>query len=49
VKEKEILEAIAVAKMVIKGAIGKMDQFASTVLGNAKVAPDGPEKGCGCS
>lgn len=49
VKEKEILEAVAVAKMVRKGAMGKMDQFASTVLGNAKVAPDGPEKGCGCS
>lgn len=49
VKEKEILEAIAVANMVRKGAMGKMDQFASTLIGNTKVAADDSEKECDCS
>ena len=49
VKGKEILEAIAVAKMVRKGAMGKMDQFASTLIGNTKVEADNSEIGCDCS
>jgi AhpD family alkylhydroperoxidase len=48
VDEQEIVEAIAVAKMVRKGAIAKMDQFASTLIGNANVVADDSEKGCGC-
>jgi hypothetical protein len=42
-------EAIAIATMVRKGAISEMDKFASTLLGNAKVATDDSENGCGCS
>ncbi len=34
--EQEIMDAIAVAKMVRKGAASKMDQLASTVLTNAR-------------
>ena len=33
VEEKEILEAIAIGRVVRKGAIGKMDKFASTLTG----------------
>lgn len=33
VEEKEILEAIAIGRIVRKGAIGKMDHFASTLTG----------------
>lgn len=47
--EQEISEAISVAMMVRKGAIAKMDQFASTVFGNMEVAVKDSEKGCGCS
>jgi len=32
--EKEILEAIAIAKIVRRGAMGKMDKFTSTLVGN---------------
>jgi len=32
-EEKEILEAIAIGRIVRKGAIGKMDKFASTLTG----------------
>jgi AhpD family alkylhydroperoxidase len=32
--KKEILEAIAIGKVVRKGAFGKMDKFASTLTGN---------------
>lgn len=46
--EQEIGEAIIVAKMVRKGAMAKMDQFASTVTGDAEVAAATSEKGCGC-
>lgn len=48
-EDKEILEAIAVAKMVRKGAMTKMDKFASTAIGNAKAVAEDSEKGCGCS
>lgn len=47
--EQEISEAIGVAKIVRKGAIAKMDQFASTVFGTMEVAVKDSEKGCGCS
>ncbi len=47
--EQEISEAISVAKMVRKGAIAKMDQFALTVFGTEEVAMRDSEKGCGCS
>ena len=45
--ELEISEAIAVARMVRKGAIAKMDQFASTIFEAEKVTVSDSEK-CGC-
>ncbi len=33
IDKKEILEALAIGRLVRKGAIGKMDKFASTVTG----------------
>ena len=33
VEEKELLEAIAIGRIVRKGAMGKMDRFASTLTG----------------
>jgi AhpD family alkylhydroperoxidase len=33
VEEKEIQEAIAIGRIVRKGAMGKMDKFASTLIG----------------
>lgn len=47
--EEEISDAVAVAKMVRKGATAKMDQFASTILNTPQVVSDDTEKGCGCS
>lgn len=47
--EQEIAEAIAVAKMVRRGATAKMDQFASTVSSAVEATLDSPEEGCGCS
>jgi AhpD family alkylhydroperoxidase len=35
VEEKEILEAIAIGRVVRKGAFGKMDKFASTLTGKS--------------
>jgi len=32
-EEKEIREAIAIGRIVRKGAVGKMDKFASTLIG----------------
>ncbi len=49
VDEQEISEAISVAKMVRKGAIAKMDQFALTIFESVNVTVSDPEKGCGCS
>lgn len=34
VERKEILEAIAIGRVVRKGAFGKMDKFASTLTGD---------------
>ncbi len=45
--EQEIGEAIAVAKMVRKGAMAKMDKFASTVSKSAQTITDTSEKCCG--
>jgi hypothetical protein len=40
-EEKEIREAIAIGRIVRKGAIGKMDKFASTLTGkNVAGNPD---------
>lgn len=47
--EQEIQDAIAVANMVRKGAMGKMDQFASTVLEETTATTDAAETGLGCS
>lgn len=47
--EQEIIEAIAVAKMIRKGAMAKMDQFASSVFKAAEAAAGASEKDCGCS
>jgi hypothetical protein len=33
VEKKEILEAIAIGRIVRRGAVGKMDKFASTLTG----------------
>jgi len=38
VEEKEIQEAIAIGRIVRKGAIGKMDKFASTLTGKDATA-----------
>lgn len=47
-EEKEILEAITVAKMVRTGAMTKMDQFAATVVAAAEPSENHGENGCGC-
>lgn len=47
--EQEIAEAIAVGKMVRKGAASKMDQFA-LALDKAVFSPAGEtDSGCGCA
>lgn len=38
VEKKEILEAMAIGRVVRKGAMGKMDNFASTLTGNDNTA-----------
>jgi AhpD family alkylhydroperoxidase len=40
VEKKEIVEAIAIGRVVRKGAMGKMDKFASTVTGKGVGGPD---------
>ncbi|RDE17060.1 MAG: hypothetical protein C4K49_03680 [Candidatus Thorarchaeota archaeon] len=47
-EETEILEAIGVAKMVRRGAIGNMDEFASALTGTAGGDAETPGHGCGC-
>jgi len=46
--EKEINMAMDVAKAVRKGAMNKMDQFASTIVGQAGEIAAASAKGCGC-
>ncbi len=48
VDEQEIVEAIAVARTVRKGAMAKMDQFASTIFKAAEANVDASKEGCGC-
>ena len=45
--EAEISEAIAVGKMVRKGAQAKMDKFALTVYKDARAGDNALEEGCG--
>lgn len=40
VEKKEIIEAIAIARVVRKGAFGKMDKFASTLTGRDMAGSD---------
>ena len=44
--DREIAEAVAMGKMVRKGAAAKMDQFTSTVLVDAGAGEKAPEDGC---
>ena len=44
--DQEIAEAVAMGKMVRKGAAAKMDQFTSTVLADADAGEKAPEGGC---
>ncbi len=46
VNDQEIAEAVAVGKMVRKGAASKMDQFTSTVLVDADASEKASEGGC---
>jgi AhpD family alkylhydroperoxidase len=46
--EQEIGEAIDVAKAVRKGAMNKMDEFASTIVDQGEPVAASSEKGCGC-
>jgi len=45
-EEKEILEAVAIGRIVRKGAMGKMDKFASTLVGNGKDNTGSSENEC---
>jgi len=47
--DQEISEAIAVGKMVRKGAAAKMDQFTSTVLAGANTSVASSEGECGAT
>ncbi|MHC4073545.1 MAG: carboxymuconolactone decarboxylase family protein [Planctomycetota bacterium] len=44
--DQEIGEAVAVGKMVRRGAASKMDQFTATVQANADVSEKASEGGC---
>jgi len=44
--DQEIAEAVAVGKMVRKGAASKMDQFTSAVLPDADVSEKATESEC---
>ena len=46
--EHEIGEAIAIGRLVRKGAAAKMDAAAASLGGGAAVAVVPSEKGCGC-
>lgn len=48
VEEKEILEAIGVAKMVRKGVMAKTDELAASFFGGQKAPVEDTEKGCIC-
>jgi AhpD family alkylhydroperoxidase len=44
--DQEISEAVAVGKMVRKGAASKMDEFIPTVLADADASEKASESGC---
>lgn len=44
--EKEILEAIAIGRIVRKGAVGKMDKFASNLVGKDPSGSSENEAAC---
>ena len=46
--ESDIAGAIAVGKMVRKGASGKTDQFVATVLGTSSPKENGSREDCVC-
>ena len=47
-QEKEILEAIGIAKLVRKNSMTQIDRFVSGLTGNADASTEDPEKGCSC-
>ena len=47
--EEEIAQAVAVGKMVRKGAAGEMDKLLSTIVAGIQDASGASEKGCGAS
>jgi AhpD family alkylhydroperoxidase len=47
-EEDEIKEAVAVGKLVRKGAAGKMDQYASKMFNATTATPDAAENISGC-
>ncbi len=47
--EQEIAQAVAVGKMVRKGAAGEMDKLLSAIVADIQAAPGASEKGCGSS
>jgi len=47
-EEEEIKAAIAVGKLVRKGATEKMDQFASAMLKDTRAVPASTDEHCGC-
>lgn len=46
--EQEIAEAIWVGKMVRRGAVSKMDEFAASLSQANPATPDLSNEGCGC-
>ncbi len=46
--DRDIAQAVAVGRTVRKGAAGKMDQYAATVLKDTPAAGDDEPKACGC-
>jgi len=46
---EEIADAVAVGKMVRKGAASKTDQFAASLISTLAPAATAAEDGCGCS
>ncbi len=46
---QEIAQAVAVGKMVRKGAAGEMDKLLTEIIADIPPAPGASEKGCGPS
>ncbi len=47
--EQEIVQAVAVGKMVRKGAAGEMDKLLLEIVAGIQAAPGASEQGCGPS